>query len=156
MRSTFDSEDESLNVRTLNRKFIQPYIYAHPLGGGVASSGVEGVRFNPSHELAGFPPDSGLLKLALDMGWIGLALSMMLYLMILYQGIQYYFKMRSEKFKKYILAINCALFSIMITLYAQVSIGQIPNAFFFYAVMSLYKRLLEFDEKENSIVLNKV
>ena len=156
MRSTFDSEDESLNVRTVNRKFIQPYIYAHPLGGGVASSGVEGMRFNRSHVLAGFPPDSGLLKLALDMGWIGLTLSMMLNLMILYQGIQYYFKMRNEKFKIYILAINCALFSIMVTLYAQVSIGQLPNALFFYAVMSLYKRLLEFDEKENSIVLNKV
>lgn len=156
MRSTFDSEDESLNVRTLNRKFIQPYIHAHPLGGGVASSGVEGKRFNPTHELAGFPPDSGLLKLALDVGWVGLALNMMLYLMILYQGIHYYFKMKNELYKKYIVAITCALFSIMVTLYAQVSIGQIPNAFFFYAVMSLFRRLLEFDEKEKSIVLNTV
>jgi len=154
MRSTFDSEDESLNVRTLNRKFIQPYIHAHPLGGGVASSGVEGKRFNPTHVLAGFPPDSGLLKLALDVGWVGLALNMMLYLMILYQGIQYYFKMKNELYKKYIVAITCALFSIMVTLYAQVSVGQIPNAFFFYAVMSLFRRLLEFDEKEKSIVLN--
>lgn len=153
MRSTFDSNDESLNVRTINRKAIQPYIHAHPMGGGVATSGVEGKRFNPSHELAGFPPDSGLLKLALDVGWIGLALNMLLYLMILYQGIHYYFKMWNVEYRTYIVAITCALFSIMVTLFAQVSIGQIPNAFFFYAVMSLFKRLMEFDETERKYVL---
>lgn len=148
MRSTFDSKDESLNVRTINRKSIQPYIHAHPFGGGIAASGVEGMRFNPSHPLAGFPPDSGLLKLALDMGPIGLILTMALYAMILYQGIVYYFRMKNEEYKKYIVAITCALFTIIVTLYAQVSIGQIPNALFFYAVMALFKRLMEFDEKE--------
>lgn len=154
MRSTFDSKDESLNVRTMNRQSIQPYIHAHPMGGGVGASGVEGTRFNPTHVLAGFPPDSGLLQLALDMGWIGLALSMVLYLTILYQGIQYYFRMRNEEYKKYMVAITCALFSIMVTLFAQSSIGQIPNTFFFYAVMGLFKRMMEFDEKERRIVLN--
>lgn len=154
MRSTFDANDESLGVRDMNRKRIQPYIYANPMGGGVASSGVEGMRFNPTHPLAGFPPDSGLLKLALDMGWIGLALNMLLYLMILWQGINYYFRMANEEYKTYIVAITCALFSIMVTLYAQVSIGQIPTAFFFNAVLALFKRLLDFDEKERRIALN--
>jgi len=152
MRSTFDSNDESLNVRNLNRKYIQPYIYAHPIGGGVASSGVEGMRFNPSHPLAGFPPDSGLLKLALDMGWIGLSLTMLLYLMILYQGILYYFTIKNSEYKIYIVAITCSLFSTMVTLYAQVSIGQMPNVFFFYAIMGLFKRLKEFDEGEQYII----
>ena len=152
MRSTFDSKDESLGVRTMNRKYIQPYIYAHPIGGGIGASGVEGMRFNPSHPLAGFPPDSGLLKLALDVGWIGLALSMMLYLMILYQGIYFYFKMRNDEHKRYIIAITCGLFSIMCTMFAQVSIGQIPNAFFFYAVMALFKRLYEFDQKPGALM----
>lgn len=155
MRSTFDSKDESLNVRTMNRKSIQPYIYSHPMGGGIAASGVEGMRFNPRHRLAGFPPDSGLLKLALDMGWIGLALNLMMYLMILYQGIYYYFKMRNDEYKRYIIAITCSLFSVMVTMFAQVSIGQIPNALFFYAVLALYKRLMEFDEKERPMFPHK-
>jgi len=154
MRSTFDPEDASLGVRDMNRKLIQPYIYAHPIGGGITTSGVEGLRFNPTHRLAGFPPDSGLLKMAIEMGWIGLFLNILFYLMILYQGIQYYFRMTNEEYKKYIVAITCALFSIMVTLYAQVSIGQIPNAFFFYSVLSLFKRLMEFDEKERNIYLN--
>jgi cell division protein FtsW (lipid II flippase) len=151
MRSTFNSEDESLNVRDENRHFIQPYIYDHPLGGGIAASGVEGMRFNPDHPLAGFPPDSGLLKIALDMGWIGLALTVIFYLMILYTGIQYYYRMHNEEYKKYIIAITTSLFSVMVTQYSQVSIGQIPNALFFYGAIALFKRLLEFDERENSI-----
>ena len=36
LKSTFETEDESLKVRDVNRKFIQPYIHSHPLGGGVA------------------------------------------------------------------------------------------------------------------------
>ena len=151
MRSTFDTKEESLNLRTLNRKSVQPYIYAHPIGGGVATSGVEGMRFNPTHPLAGFPPDSGLLKLAVDMGWIGLAITMMLFLMVLYQGIHYYFRVRNEEYKKYIVATTCAIFAMIITLYAQVTIGQMPTVFFIFGMMSILKRLMEFDEKERGI-----
>jgi putative inorganic carbon (HCO3(-)) transporter len=152
MRSTFDSKDESLNVRTENRHRIQPYIHTHPFGGGIATSGVNGVRFNPEHPLAGFPPDSGLMALALDTGWIGMALTMLFYLMILYQGIYFYFQMYNEEYKLYILAITCALFSVMVTLFSQDSIGQIPNVFFFYGIIPLFKRMFEFDEKERKLV----
>jgi O-Antigen ligase len=151
MRSTFNTKDESLNLRTFNRRSIQPYIYAHPIGGGVATSGVEGMRFNPNHPLAGFPPDSQLLKLALDFGWVGLCITMLLFLMVLYQGIIYYFRMKNEEYKKYIVATTCAIFAIMITLYAQVTIGQMPTIFFIFGMMSIFKRLMEFDEKERSI-----
>ncbi len=151
MRSTLNTQDESFSVRAMNRKSVQPYIYAHPIGGGVATSGVEGMRFNPNHTLAGFPPDSQLLKLALDMGWIGLAIVMLLFLMTLYQGIHYYFRMKNEEYKKYTVATTCALFAIMVTLYAQVTIGQFPTIFFIFGMMSLFKRLMEFDEKKQPI-----
>jgi putative inorganic carbon (hco3(-)) transporter len=150
MRSTFDSKDESLNVRTLNRKSIQPYIYSHPIGGGVATSGVEGRRFNPGHRLAGFPPDSGLLQMALDMGWIGLIINISPFLMFLYQGIYYYFRIKNPQYKLYIVAITCAIFAIVITLYAQVPIGSMPTMFFIFGVLSLIKRIMEFDEKERA------
>ena len=151
MRSTFNTKEESLTVRTYNRKSIQPYVYTHPIGGGVATSGVEGTRFNPNHPLAGFPPDSGLLKIALDMGWIGLGVTMLVFLWVLYQGIYYYFQMRNEEYKKYILAATCALFAVDITLYAQVTIGQMPTVFFIFGMMSIFKRLKEWDDEERSL-----
>ena len=150
MRSTFNAKEESLNVRTYNRKAIQPYVYAHPIGGGVAASGVEGMRFNPEHPLAGFPPDSGLLKLALDLGWIGLTVTMLVFIWVLYQGIYYYFQMKNEEYKKYIVAATCAQFAMIITLYSQVTIGQMPSVFFIFAMMALLKRLKEWDEEERT------
>jgi hypothetical protein len=155
IRSTFNTEEASLNVRDVNRHYIQPYIYAHPIGGGVATSGVDGNRYNPGHELAGFPPDSGLLKSAIEMGWIGLALMIFFNLAILYQGIHYHFRMQSPEYKKYIAAILSGLFAIIVTQYSQVSVGQIPSAIFIFSVISLMTRLMEFDEqevKENSII----
>jgi putative inorganic carbon (hco3(-)) transporter len=57
LRSAFElKENASLNVRDVNRKLIQPYIYAHPIGGGLATSGKPGEAYNPDHRLAGFPP----------------------------------------------------------------------------------------------------
>ena len=154
VRSTFNSKDPSLNVRDVNRHYIQPYIYAHPIGGGLATSGVPGRRFNPGHFLAGFPPDSGLLQFAMELGWIGLGLTILFYLLILYQCIFYYFKMKNPEYKLYTVAFACALFSIIVTQYSQVSIGQIPGVFFFMSSISLVKRLMEFDEREQYSLRN--
>lgn len=150
VRSTFNSQDASLNVRDVNRHYIQPYIYAHPIGGGIATTGTEGLSYNPNHVLAGFPPDSGLLKAALEMGYVGLALTMFFYLVILYQCIDYYFKIKNPEYKTYVVAIAAALFAMIVTQYAQVSVGQIPGAIFFFGTISMIKRLLEFDKTEQS------
>ena len=155
IRSTFDNKEASLNVRDMNRHYIQPYIYRHPFGGGVATSGVDGKRFYPNHLLAGFPPDSGFLKVALEQGWIGLALTIFYNLMMLCQGISYYFRMRNPQYKLYMAAITASLFSIIVTQYAQVSVGQIPHALFIFSSISLMKRLLEFDEEETARQLEK-
>ncbi|MEO5943122.1 MAG: O-antigen ligase family protein [Ferruginibacter sp.] len=153
MRSTFDSKDESLNVRTTNRQSIQPYLHEHPFGGGVATSGQNGVRFNPDHKLAGFPPDSALMAIVLDMGWIGLVLTMLFYLIIIYQGIYFYFRVENNEYKLYLIAVTCALFAVVISLFSTNSIDQIPNALFFYGVISLYKRMAEFDEREQNLLV---
>ncbi len=131
VRSTFNSQDASLNVRDINRHYIQPYIYAHPIGGGIATTGSEGLVYNPDHVLAGFPPDSGLLKTALEMGYVGLAFAMFFYLVILYQFIDYYFRLKNPEYKTYVVAIAAALFAMIVTQYAQVSIGQIPGGHIF-------------------------
>ncbi len=99
LKSTFETEDESLKVRDVNRKFIQPYIHSHPLGGGVGSTGVVNIKYNTGHPLAGFPTDSGLLAMALEFGWIGLILQCLTYFVTLQQGIRGYFRSNNQKFK---------------------------------------------------------
>jgi hypothetical protein len=98
VRTSFKfSDDESMNVRDQNRKMIQPYIYSHPLGGGVATSGVLGLLYNPGHPLAGFPPDSGYLRAAIETGPIGLAYTLFMFFVMLQVGIRNYYASRSKK-----------------------------------------------------------
>ncbi|HEU0063579.1 MAG TPA: O-antigen ligase family protein, partial [Flavisolibacter sp.] len=156
MRSSLNPKEASLDIRTVHRKYIQPYIYYHPLGGGMATSGVDGVRFNPNHVLSGFPPDSGFLKYAIETGWVGYAIVMAFFFIILIEAVNYYFLAVNEEIKLYMLALTVTLFAITISQYAQVALGQLPMVIFFYAGLSLLKRLLEFsnDEPISELTLN--
>ncbi len=151
IRSTFDTEDPSLDVRNINRHYIQPYMQSHPLGGGIGTTNGAGLYNHPGHPLAGFATDSGFLKEGLEIGWIGLFLVILFDLSILYQGINYYFKMKDTQLKLYVVVILCTLFANIVTQYAQETVGQFPFAIFFFSSLSLMKRLLEFDkEKRNT------
>jgi hypothetical protein len=147
MRSSLNPKEASLDIRSVHRKYIQPYIYYHPIGGGMATSGVDGVRFNPDHVLAGFPPDSGLLKYAIETGWVGYAIVMAFFFVILLQAINYYYLLQNDELRLYMLALTVTLFAIIISQYAQVALGQLPMVLFFYSGLSIMKRILEFDRE---------
>nr|WP_307735079.1 O-antigen ligase family protein [Chitinophaga nivalis] len=150
IRTAFEfSEDESLNVRDKNRQYIQPYIWAHPIGGGVNTSGASGKQYNPEHPLAGFPPDSGYLKAAIETGWIGLALTCLMYFIVLQRGIRGFYQCRSKEFRNIYAASVAAIFIYVVAHYAQVAIGQIPGAFFFYGLYAVIIKLKTFEQPEN-------
>jgi hypothetical protein len=67
------SDDQSFNLRKMNQKKIQPYILSHPLGGGLGATGEWGKLFAPNSYLANFPPDSGYVRVAVELGWLGLS-----------------------------------------------------------------------------------
>jgi putative inorganic carbon (hco3(-)) transporter len=151
VRSTFDSQDASFNLRNKNRHQIQPYIYTHPIGGGIGTTNAPGLLNHPNHPLAGFATDSGYLKAALEIGWIGLTLMILFNLAILFQGINYYFRMKDNELKFLLLVILCTLFPNIITQYSQETTGQYPFCLFFFSSLSLMKRLREFDENKNVV-----
>ena len=150
-RTTFNgSDDDSYKVREVNRAFIQPYIYAHPIGGGLCTTGAGGLRFNPSHYLAGFPPDSGYLKKALETGWIGLIIICVLYFVVLRNCIRGYFEADNPDIK-ILFAASCAfLFSFYIADFAQDAIGQITDTVVYYPLIAMTLRLRGYNNKEDS------
>ena len=142
LRTTFNaSDDQSFKVREKNRAFIQPYMYSHPIGGGLGTTGDAGVQYNPSHFLAGFPPDSGYLKKALETGWIGLILICVLYFVVLKNSIRGYFESKSNNIKVLFAACCGCLFSFYIADFAQDAIGQITDTVVYYPIISLTLRL---------------
>lgn len=120
VRSLFlGSSDPSLNVRNVNRKHIQPFMHAHPIGSGIATVGTKGMEYNPEGPLAGFPPDSELLSKALEIGYIGLAVFMLKILLPMLAGVRGYFSARNPEIKAYLISLVSVFFSIMLSLYSQ-------------------------------------
>lgn len=138
IRTTFTpSQDASMNVRDFNRTRIQPYIYSHPIGGGVSSTGDNGVKFSPHHFLAGFPPDSGYLQVALETGWVGLVLTFAIYITVLLKAVNNFYKIKDPQGRNLLAALISVFFSLTIAYYTQVSITQLPANFIFYAIYVL-------------------
>jgi putative inorganic carbon (HCO3(-)) transporter len=134
-------------VRDVNRASIQPYIYTHPIGGGIGTTGVLNYPKNIGHPLAGFPTDSGLLQIVLEQGWIGLVLACLSYFIILKQSVQSYYRTRNPEFKVIYLAITGCVFGFVFAQYAQVAIGQVPNGFLFVGLVAILIRLNDIEKK---------
>ena len=105
-----------------------------------------GMRFSPNHRLAGFPPDSGMLKAALETGWIGLILDYSLYLLVMTLGIINYFRCRNPEIKNLYLVYLACFFAITIANYAQVAVGQRPVNLLIYATFALVTQLKRIDD----------
>jgi len=131
------SNDASFNVRAINQKMIQPFIQTHPLGGGLGSTGVWGVKFSPGSFLASFPPDSGYVRVAVELGWVGLLLFCILMFVILKTGINNYYMIKDPELKCYCLAMVLIVFAINIGNYPQEALVQFPANIYFYLIAAL-------------------
>lgn len=152
IRSTFElSTDASLEVRDINRRNIQPYIHAHPIGGGLGTTGILNMKNNPNHPLSGFPTDSGYLQTALELGWIGLLIQCSVYFIALQQGVRAYFRSTIKKHRTILLAALPCLFSYMVAQYAQVSIGDFPGIFLIYSLFTVIIRIRQIEDQQNEV-----
>lgn len=150
LRSTFEAEeDASYLVRENNRHGIQPYMMEHPMGGGVATTGLMGVRFSPNHPLANFPSDSGMVKTVLEMGWIGLLIEYGMFFTVLAIGIINFFKVKNPTIKNLYLMYLACFFAMTIANFAQVAMGQRPMNILFYATFALVIKLKVIDDELN-------
>ncbi|OOQ60764.1 O-antigen ligase family protein [Mucilaginibacter pedocola] len=142
------SADASFNVRAENQRRIKPYILSHPIGGGLGSVGIWGRRFAPNSMLAKFPPDSGFVRVAVEMGWIGLLLFCTLLFVILYTGINHYFLIKNPELKVYCLAMVLTIFIYNIGNYPQQALVQYPSNILFYMASALLNVTLRLDIAE--------
>lgn len=131
------NQDASFNVRKMNQKKVQPFIQSHPFGGGLGGSGIWGVRFAPYSFLAQFPPDSGYVRVAMELGWVGLFLICSLMFTSLYVGIKNYFTIRDPELKAYCLAMVLIVFALAIANYPQEAIVQYPLSIYFFLVLAI-------------------
>ncbi|ACU61162.1 O-antigen ligase family protein [Chitinophaga pinensis] len=131
------SQDESLNLRDVNRHGIQPYMYSHPIGGGVMTVGNDGVTYNPGHRLAGLQPDSGYLRAVLELGWIGLIIVCLYTYMGVHYAVKNYFREEHELNKLLLIGIAAVLYAILVAQYAQEAAGLVESSIFLNAILGI-------------------
>jgi hypothetical protein len=141
-RSTFEgSKDESMNVRLKARAWLKPFLYSHPIGGGLGTTGFAGAANYPGNPLALFMPDSGYVLKAAETGWIGLFIVVILYFMILKTGIRGFFRTKDPTMKLYYSAATSAIMSFYLAEYTQPAVGGISDSGLYLAFLAIILNL---------------
>ncbi len=138
-------EDASMQLRLKNQAFIQPFIHQHPMGAGLGSTGLWGQRFTPDSFLANFAHDSGFVRVAIELGWIGLLLYCVFLFVVMRQAIYYYYRVKDPTIKMMYLGLSNILFLLILANYPQEAIVQLPTSIVFYIVLAAVVRLKDFD-----------
>ncbi len=154
IRSTFEgTKDRSAAIRDYDRKEVQPYIQAHPLGGGIFTSGGEGNKYNVGHYLELLQADSGYMKNVAEQGPIGLFFLLAFYFVAMRVGFRSFYRVNDPEIRTYYIGLLVMIFSLIVAQYSQMAISQYPVVLYFYATMIIFIKLADFDVKvqaENS------
>ncbi len=146
IQSAFNPDDSSMQLRLKNQEMIQPFIQSHPFGAGLGSVGLWGQRFSPNTWLAGFAPDSGFVRIAVEGGWVGLIINMSILMAAMFYAVRYYFRVQNPKIKAIYLAIANFLFLLTLANYPQEAIAMLPINPIFNLALAAVVRLKDFDD----------
>lgn len=147
------SDDASYNVRKYNQKRIQPFILSHPFGGGLGATGAWGARFAPDSFLASFPPDSGFIRVAVELGWLGLLIFCTFLFIVLKTGVTNFYRIQDPELKAYCLAMLLVLFALVLGNYPQEALVQFPTNIMFYLVIALINVTYRLDKEKRAKTL---
>ena len=136
MRTAFDPNEASLQVRLANQKKLKGYLATRPIGGGVGATGNWGQRFTPHTFLANTATDSWYVMIWADTGAVGLTYYLIMLFFILGTGAyNVMFKLKDEWLKAQIAALTCGMAGIMMASYGNGVFGQMPTGILMYVGM---------------------
>jgi putative inorganic carbon (hco3(-)) transporter len=155
IRSTFSpDEDPSMVVRDQKRVRLQQYILTHPIGGGLYTTGQNGLRYSRGHELAqGWDADSGYLLIGLELGSVGLLMFMILFVAVMVKGINNYFAINDPLLKTLNLAYLVPFFGLSVAHYTQDALFTKPMNLIVIAAYAVVVKLPSFERKLYSVDL---
>jgi hypothetical protein len=136
MRTAFDPNDASLQVRLANQRKLKSYLASRPIGGGVGATGNWGQRFTPHTFLANTATDSWYVMIWADTGVVGLWYYLFMVFFILITGAyNVMFRIKNEDQKVMMTAITCGFAGIMMASYGNGVFGQMPTGIVMYLSM---------------------
>jgi len=158
MRTAFDPNDASLQVRLDNQKKLSKYMASRPFGGGIGHGGVKAQRFLPNAFLSQVATDSWYVLVWVEQGILGL----LLHLFILFYTVgkasyKVMFKIRDPLLKLKIMALISGMFGVMVASYGNAVLGGMPTGILIYVSMAimLNSAILDIPEEKMNSIENK-
>ncbi|UII25500.1 O-antigen ligase family protein [Fulvivirga maritima] len=146
IRSTFNSDDPSLNFREYKRRRLQGFVLSHPIGGGLGTANETAGRLSTTYD-----PDNGYLRTALDKGIPGLFLQLTLFFVFMILATNAFYDMKNERNKALTAAFMAALFAITVAQFFQDAVEQKPINLLIFSGVAMVFRLKELDDKGENI-----
>jgi hypothetical protein len=138
MRSAFDPDNPSLQVRLENQKKLKTYLATRPFGGGIAHAGGKAKKFAPKAFLSSVPPDSWYVVIWAEQGIVGLTLHLLILFYIVIKGsFLVMFRISDPIVKTKMSALVGGMFGIMVASYGNMVLGQMPTGVLMYMSMAL-------------------
>lgn len=138
MRSAFNKDDASSNVRDINKEAIKKYIKDTPWGIGLGMSSENIPPNNKFYKLSAIPPDSEYVFIWVRTGPIGVSIFTFCMLLIFAGGCWVVlFKLRNKSLIGIGAGLCCAFVSINLGGYANQVLFQYPNGMSFFGGMAI-------------------
>ena len=112
-----------------------------------------GQKYNPGHELAGFPTDSSYLNKSLETGWVGMILTCILYFLTLQYAVKGYFRAGDHYAKTLFAAFAAFFFSYYVGEIAQEAVGQFSNMVIYFPVLAMLVRIGHFKKEKEEVLI---
>ncbi len=133
MRTAFDPNDPSFQVRMENQRIFRAYLKSRPFGGGVGVTGVFGERFSPNAFLSNVATDSGYVQIWAECGIVGLLFYLFMWMWIVFKSISIiWYKLKDPWIKNVMTALICGIAGMLVNTYSNPVITQIPSSFVIY------------------------
>jgi len=151
MRSAFDMEDASFQVRLENQQKFKVYLASRPFGGGIGSCGNWGMRFSPNTFLAQTPPDGWYVSIWAEQGIVGLSLHIFILLYIVFKAsFITMFRLKNDEVKHKMQALIAGIFGIMVASFSSGLIGQMPTGIIIYMSMAFLFMSRNYEKELNN------
>ena len=153
MRTAFDPNDASLQVRLNNQRLLKSYLASRPFGGGIGLGGVKAQKYLPNAFLSQVATDSWYVLIWVEQGIVGLGLHLFILFYVLAKAsFNIMFRIRDPILKIKMAAMASGMFGIMVSSYGNAVLGQMPTGILLYVSMALMMNSDFFDKEVSEAI----
>jgi O-antigen ligase len=151
MRSAFDPNDASFQVRLENQRTLSVYLASRPFGGGIGHAGVKAKKYLPNAFLSQIATDSWYVMIWAEQGIVGLMLHLfILFYIVVKASNRIMYKIRDPILQMKMAALLSGMVGVMVASYGNAVLGTVPTAITIYMSMALMLSSEKFDKEDVS------